>query len=151
MRILVQATVANFRESELPCDDAKLVLYLRPDSGLMPVSGALLIGQCSGAGNRIPGIGEATIAVIWAEFGDATQFKNAKVLAAFVGVAPRIRQSGSSIRGRGMMSGTGRSKLRKAFFMPAVVGLRYNPVIKKKCSTDSSGQAKNAYCWGCYA
>lgn len=79
----------------------------------------------------IPGIGEATIAVILAEFGDVTQFKNAKALAAFIGVAPRIRQSGSSIRGRGMMSKTGRSKLRKAFFMPALVALRYNPVIKK--------------------
>ncbi len=30
-----------------------------------------------------------------------------------------------------MMSKTGRSKLRKAFFMPALVALRYNPVIKK--------------------
>jgi len=30
-----------------------------------------------------------------------------------------------------MMSKTGRSKLRKAFFMPALVALRYNPIIKK--------------------
>ena len=30
-----------------------------------------------------------------------------------------------------MMSKTGRSKLRKAFFMPALVALCYNPVIKK--------------------
>ena len=45
----------------------------------------------------IPGIGEATIAVILAEFGDVTDFKNAKALAAFIGVAPRIRQSGSSV------------------------------------------------------
>ncbi len=29
-----------------------------------------------------------------------------------------------------MMSKTGRSKLRKAFFMPALVALRYNPIIK---------------------
>ena len=30
-----------------------------------------------------------------------------------------------------MMSKTGRSKLRKAFFMPAMVALRYNPIIKE--------------------
>jgi transposase len=78
----------------------------------------------------IPGVGEATIRVILSEFGDINQFKNAKALSAFIGVAPRIRESGSSVRGRSMMSKTGRSKLRKAFFMPALVALRYNPVIK---------------------
>ena len=30
-----------------------------------------------------------------------------------------------------MMSKTGRSKLRKAFFMPAMVALRYNQAIKE--------------------
>jgi transposase len=79
----------------------------------------------------IPGIGDATIRVILSEFGDINQFKNAKALSAFIGVAPRIRESGSSLRGRSMMSKTGRSKLRKAFFMPALVALRYNPVIKE--------------------
>lgn len=91
----------------------------------------------------IPGIGEATISVILAEFGNITQFKNAKALAAFIGVAPRIRQSGSSIRTRGMMSKTGRSRLRKAFFMPALVALRYNPMIKKmKVRLTKSGKSK---------
>lgn len=93
----------------------------------------------------IPGIGEATINVILAEFGNITQFKNAKALAAFIGVAPRIRQSGTSLRARGMMSKTGRSKLRKAFFMPALVALRYNPVIvEMKKRLTESGKAKMA-------
>lgn len=77
----------------------------------------------------IPGIGEATIHVILSEFADITRFKNAKALAAYLGVAPRIRESGSSIRGRAVMSKMGRRALRKAFFMPALVALRYNPVL----------------------
>ncbi len=77
----------------------------------------------------IPGIGDATIRVILAEFGDVTRFKNAKALSAYIGVAPRVRESGSSLRGRSTMSKTGRSQLRKAFFMPALVALRYNPII----------------------
>ena len=77
----------------------------------------------------IPGIGEATAHVVLSEFGDINRFKNAKALAAYVGVAPRVRESGTSLWGRGMMSKTGRSQLRKAFFMPALVALRYNPVI----------------------
>ena len=93
----------------------------------------------------IPGIGEATICVILAEFGSITQFKNAKALAAFIGVAPRTRQSGSSLRGRGMMSKTGRSKLRKAFFMPALVALRYNPVVREmKIRLTKAGKSKMA-------
>lgn len=93
----------------------------------------------------IPGIGEATISVILAEFGDVTQFKNAKALAAFMGVAPRIRQSGSSLRPRGMMSKTGRSKLRKAFFMPALVALRHNSVIREmKVRLAKAGKSKMA-------
>lgn len=77
----------------------------------------------------IPGIGEATIAIILSEFADIDKFKNAKCLAAYIGVAPRERQSGSSVRGRTVMSKTGRSQLRKAFFMPALVALRYNPIL----------------------
>ena len=79
--------------------------------------------------DSIPGIGEATINVILAEFAHITKFKNAKALAAFIGVAPREKQSGSSVRGRTSLSKTGRSKLRKAFFMPALVALRYNPIL----------------------
>ncbi len=91
----------------------------------------------------IPGIGEATIHVILSEFGSIAQFKNAKALAAYIGVAPRIRQSGSSLRTRGMMSKMGRSKLRKAFFMPALVALRYNPlIVKLKERLTDSGKSK---------
>lgn len=78
----------------------------------------------------IPGIGAATIPVILAEFADVTRFRNAKRLAAFIGVAPRERQSGSSVHGRTVLSKMGRSQLRKAFFMPALVALRYNPLLK---------------------
>ena len=58
------------------------------------------------------------------------RFKNAKHLASFIGVAPRLMESGTSVRGRSRMSKIGRSQLRKAFFLPAMVALRYNPIIK---------------------
>jgi len=77
----------------------------------------------------IPGVGEATINVILSEFGTITQFKNAKALAAFIGVAPKHRQSGTSLQGRATLSKMGRSALRKAFFMPALVALRHNPIL----------------------
>ena len=92
----------------------------------------------------IPGIGEATFAVILAEFGSVERFTNAKALAAYVGVAPRLRQSGQW-KGRTMLSKTGRSQLRKAFFMPALVALRHNPVfVELKKRLTAAGKSKMA-------
>lgn len=93
----------------------------------------------------IPGIGEATIAVALSEFAIVSKFKNAKALAAFIGVAPRQRQSGDSVRGCTRMSKIGRSELRKAFFMPALVALRYNPIlIEMKQRLTALGKSKMA-------
>ena len=78
----------------------------------------------------IPGIGQATAAVLLAEVGDITQFENARQVAAFAGLVPRIRQSGSSVRSRSRLSKTGSSRLRKALYFPAMVALRFNPLIK---------------------
>jgi transposase len=68
----------------------------------------------------MPGIGEATIAQILACVGDAESFKNARKLAAFLGLTPRQHLSGSSVRGWARLSKTGNARLRKAFFMPAL-------------------------------
>jgi len=93
----------------------------------------------------IPGIGEATIAIVLSEFAHIDKFRNAKRLAAYIGVAPRERQSGSSVRGRTVMSKAGRSQLRKAFFMPALVALRYNPIlIDMKQRLTDAGKSKMA-------
>ena len=77
----------------------------------------------------IPSVGEATINVILSHFGEIEKFPSAKRLVSFLGIAPRHYRSGTSVRGRTRMSKVGRSSLRKAFYMPAVVGLRYNPVL----------------------
>ena len=77
----------------------------------------------------IPGIGEKTIGVILA-FLSIENFDSAKQVAAFVGLNPKPKQSGSSVRGVGKISKTGDADLRKAFFMPALVSIKFNPIIK---------------------
>lgn len=81
----------------------------------------------------IPGIGEATIAQVLAFMSNIQDFKNAKQLAAFVGLNPKHRQSGSSVQGRTRLSKVGDARLRKAFYMPALTAKRYNPIIKNFC------------------
>ncbi len=78
----------------------------------------------------IPGIGDVTVAKVLAYAGDVRRFANAKALAACIGVTPRQRWSGSSVKGRTMMSRTGHSELRRALYMPGLVARRHNPVLK---------------------
>ena len=78
----------------------------------------------------IPGVGDSTVARVLAYAGDVRRFANAKALAAFIGLTPRQRVSGSSVRGRTMISRTGQASLRKALYMPGMVARRHNPVLK---------------------
>lgn len=82
--------------------------------------------------DSIPGIGEATIAQILA-FVSAQTFTSARQVAAFAGLSPQQRQSGSSVHGKAHISKTGRANLRKALFMPALVAWRHNPTIRTFC------------------
>lgn len=81
----------------------------------------------------IPGIGETTASVFLAEVGNVANFSTARELAAFCGLTPRERTSGSSVRGRPRMCKTGNARLRKALYLPAVVAKTYNPIIKSFC------------------
>ena len=81
----------------------------------------------------IPGVGKTTAAAVLAEIPDLDSFKNARQLAAYAGLVPQIRTSGSSVRGRSKLSKLGSSKLRKLLYFPAVVGKTHNPILKSFC------------------
>jgi transposase len=78
----------------------------------------------------IPGIGRTTVAKVLAYVGDVRRFDSAKALAAFVGVSPRQRQSGSSVKGRTLLSRTGHQALRHALYMPGLVARRHNAALR---------------------
>lgn len=77
----------------------------------------------------IPGIGEATTARLLAEI-NFQEYESARSVAAFSGLVPRLRQSGSSLRGRARLSKVGSPRIRHALYFPAVTAIRCNPVIK---------------------
>lgn len=77
----------------------------------------------------MPGIGEATSAQLLVYLGQEGRFSKAKELGAFIGLTPRRRESGSSVFGKSRLSKMGDSRLRKALYMPAVVAMRFNPVM----------------------
>ena len=57
-------------------------------------------------------------------------FHTAERLAAYLGVVPIQRQSGSSVLGRPKLSKTGPSHIRAVLYMAAVVASRHNPHVK---------------------
>jgi transposase len=79
----------------------------------------------------IPGIGEQTAAVILAEIGSVNAFANARQLAAYCGLTPREKLSGTSVRGRPCLSRMGNTRLRKALFFPAMTAIQHNPFLQQ--------------------
>ena len=58
------------------------------------------------------------------------QFQSAEQLAAYLGLVPVERQSGTSVLGRPRLSKAGPARIRAILYMAAVVGTQYNPHIK---------------------
>ena len=78
----------------------------------------------------IPGIGEQTASVLLAEIRDVSNYNNARLLAACAGLTPCERSSGTSVKGKTRLSCTGNVRLRKALYLPAVVAMPCNPLLK---------------------
>ncbi|MBO8203535.1 IS110 family transposase [Streptomyces smyrnaeus] len=70
----------------------------------------------------LPGVGVRTGARILIDVGDGSNFPTAGHLAAYAGLAPATRNSGSSIRGE-QPSRRGKKQLKRAFFLSAFAAL----------------------------
>lgn len=78
----------------------------------------------------IPGIGKATAIALLAEVPDFANFNDARQLAAYAGLTPRQRTSGTSLKGKSRLSKIGSSTLRKALYFPAIVAKNHNSLMK---------------------
>ena len=58
------------------------------------------------------------------------EFSSAEQLAAYLGLVPVERQSGSSVMGRARLSKAGPARIRAVLYMAAVVATRHNPHVK---------------------
>lgn len=80
--------------------------------------------------DSIPGIAESTAALLLAEITDIKQYRSARQVAAYAGLVPRERRSGSSVRGRTRLSKIGNARLRRALYFPAITALRCSPFFQ---------------------
>lgn len=78
---------------------------------------------------NITGIGQISALGILAEIADK-RFGGARQFAAYAGLSPHQRQSGSSLRGKTRLSKIGNSHLRSLFYFPAQSARRHCPPLK---------------------
>lgn len=77
----------------------------------------------------IPGVGEKLSGYFLAWL-QAERFTHVRQAVAFIGLSPRHRESGESVRGKSRLSKLGHSRLRKMLYMPAMSALRCNPAAQ---------------------
>lgn len=78
----------------------------------------------------IPGVGDVAAEAVLSEFNGFDNFEKIEQVVAYMGLSPKEKSSGSSVRGKSQICKTGNTRLRKALFMPALVASQRNPAVK---------------------
>ena len=99
--------------------DAALAATLAEDA-VLAAQAALL--------RSIPAVGPVLCAGLLAEL--PADLRAARAAVAYAGLNPRQRESGSSLRGRAVLSKLGNARLRRLLYVPALAGLQHNPVLR---------------------
>lgn len=79
----------------------------------------------------IPGVGPQTAVTCVSEVADITRFPDAQKLTAWLGLDPRVHQSGTSIHGKGYISKRGNKLLRTRLFNAASVAVLHENMFRK--------------------
>jgi transposase len=72
----------------------------------------------------IKGISVLSGSQILAEIGDWSVFGSARQLAAYAGLTPQAKESGTSVQGRTRLCKIGNEHLRRALYFPALTSIR---------------------------
>jgi len=81
--------------------------------------------------NTIPGIGPKTAIILIAITNNFKKFDDIKKLSAYVGLAPRVFESGTSVKGKGHITKMGNKYLRKLLYLCSWTAKRYNAQCKE--------------------
>lgn len=79
----------------------------------------------------IKGIGDSTACMMISLTNAFKDFSDARQLSSYFGCCPRVRQSGSSVKGRGSISKIGLSQARSRLYMCAMSAKKYNKTCKE--------------------
>jgi transposase len=78
----------------------------------------------------IKGISTLSGTQILAEIGNWKEFRSARQLAAYAGLTPQAKESGTSVHGKTRLCKIGNAHLRRALYFPALTVLRWSEPMK---------------------
>lgn len=117
----IKITAANrelydFLDEKIRCLDGELRTYASPTQKLLM---------------SIPGVGPQTAVTCISEVADITRFPDAQKLTAWLGLDPRVHESGTSIHGKGYITKRGNKLLRTRLFNAASVAVLHKNMFQK--------------------
>jgi len=134
---LVRSATAMENREEIPSEDrvaqkVRLRMLRHTRKAIAELDEALLglirseeaLAQDARRLQTIPGVGPVLAATLMGELGDLRAFEHPKQLAHFVGVAPVVHSSGTSVEARPHMSKHGNSRVRRMLYMGAMAAIR---------------------------
>lgn len=79
----------------------------------------------------IPSIGKKTATMLIALTNEFSNFSNSKQLSSYIGICPRVFQSGTSVRGKGKICKMGMKQMRATLFMCSLTAISCNKACKE--------------------
>lgn len=80
--------------------------------------------------NTIKGVGDVAIEAILSETNGFARFERIEQVVAYMGLSPKEKTSGTSVRGRSSLCKIGSARLRRALYMPALSAMKCNPFVR---------------------
>jgi transposase len=78
----------------------------------------------------IKGVGDVAIEAILSETNGFARFERIEQVVAYMGLSPKQKDSGTSVKGRPRLCKIGSARLRRALYMPALSAIRCNPFVR---------------------
>jgi transposase len=122
VRKATQRQVANLQREIQRLDRAMKELLDQPASSELKPQVALA--------DSVPAVGLLTDAVVVAELPPIDKLSHANQAIALFGLDPKSKTSGETVKTPARLSKMGSKRGRRALYMPALVALRHNPIIR---------------------
>ena len=95
--------------------------------------------------SSLPGVAMKTATVVLGILGDLRRFERNRSLAAFTGMAPKLKDSGKTVHGKTVLNKRGNPRIRKALYMAAMAAIRKDgPLRQIYLGLIAKGKAKRS-------
>lgn len=117
----------NEIKEEVESHDKKIKEKERQIEGLIKQHYAEMAGNL----RSVPGIGPRSVSMLIIATDGFNMFENYKQVISYFGLAPRIYESGTSIKGKGHICKMGMGQIRKVLYMAATSAIKCNKACKE--------------------